>query len=101
MKNTTLLINLDVAYGTDIDKLEKVLSGIEKEVLEIPNVKGKYSLLGISEFSSSSIKYLVSIETLPNRHYQIRRDYLKLIYREFNKNNIEIPYNKLDVNIKK
>ncbi len=101
IKNTTLLINLDVAYGTDIDKLEKVLKNIEKEVLEIPNVKGNYSLLGISEFSSSSIKYLVSIETLPNKHYQIRRDYLKIIYREFNKNNIEIPYNKLDVNIRK
>lgn len=101
MKDTNLLINLDVAYGTDIDKLEKVLKGIEDEVLALPNVKDKYSLLGISEFSSSSIKYLVSIETKPNCHYQIRRDYLKIIYREFNKNGIEIPYNKLDVNIKK
>lgn len=101
IKNTTLLINLDVAYGTDIDKLESILKGIENEVLNISNVKGNYSLLGISEFSSSSIKYLVSLDTLPNRHYQIRRDYLKIIYREFNKNGIEIPYNKLDVNIKK
>lgn len=101
MKNTSLLINLDVAYGTDIDKLESVLNSIREEVLKIENVKGNYNLLGISEFSSSSIKYLVSIETLPNRHYQIRRDYLKIIYRVFKENNIEIPYNKLDVNIKK
>lgn len=101
MKNTILLINLDVAYGTDIDKLEKVLESVRDEVLELKDVKDKYSLLGISEFSSSSIKYLVSIETLPNKQYQVRRDYLKIIYREFNKNNIEIPYTKLDVNIKK
>ncbi len=101
MRNTTLLINLDVAYGTDIDKLEKVLKSIEKEVLELKNVKGNYCLLGISEFSSSSVKYLVSMETIANQQYQIKRDYLKIIYRVFNENNIEIPYNKLDVNIKK
>jgi len=98
--NTVVVINLDVAYDTDIDKLEKVLKNLEDDVKKLANVVGEYKLLGINEFSSSSIKYVVSIECKAESHYQIKRDYFKLVKNAFNKNNIEIPYNKLDVNIR-
>ena len=98
--NTNLVITLDVSYDTDIDKLEKVLKELEEEVLKLENVTGKYNLLGINEFSSSSIKYLVSIECKANCQYQIKRDYFKMIKDVFDKNKIEIPYNKLDINIR-
>ena len=98
--NYSLLINLDVAYDTDIDKLEKVLEGLRDDVLKMENVIGNYNLLGINEFSSSSVKYLVSIECKANCQYQIKRDYFKLVKKSFDKNKIEIPYNKLDVNVR-
>lgn len=98
--NNNLLINLDVSYDTDIDKLEKVLEELKEEVQKMENVVGDYKLLGINEFSSSSIKYLVSIECKANCQYQIKRDYFKLVRNAFNKNKIEIPYNKLDVNVR-
>lgn len=98
--NTTVVMTLDVAYTTDIDKLEKVLKDLEEDVKKLENVVGAYKLLGINEFSSSSIKYLVSIECKAECHYQIKRDYFKLVKNAFNKNNIEIPYNKLDINIR-
>ena len=97
--NYTLYINLDVAYNTDIDKLEKVLEDLRDDVLKMENVN-KYGLLGVNEFSSSSIKYLVSIECKANCQYQIKRDYFKLVKKNFDKNKIEIPYNKLDVNVR-
>ena len=100
MGNTNLLINLDVSYDTDIDKLEGVLKSLEEDVKKIDNVVGNYSLLGINEFASSSIKYLVSIECKANCQYQIKRDYFKLVKKAFDKNKIEIPYNKLDVNVR-
>lgn len=100
MNNTTLLITLDVAYDTNIELLESTLKDMEKDVLKIDNVIANYKLLGISDFSSSSIKYLVSIDCLPEKHYQVKRDYYKLIKKYFDKANIEIPYNKLDVNIR-
>ena len=83
-----------------INKLEKVLKELEEDVLKMNNVVGNYSLLGINEFSSSSIKYLVSIECKANCQYQIKRDYFKLIKNAFDKNNINIPYNKLDINVR-
>lgn len=98
--NTNLLINLDVSYDTDIDKLEDVLKSLEKDVKKLDNVVGNYSLLGVNEFASSSIKYLVSIECKANCQYQIKRDYFKLVKKAFDKNKIEIPYNKLDVNVR-
>ena len=100
MGNTNLLINLDVSYDTDIDKLEDVLKSLEEDVKKIDNVVGKYSLLGVNEFASSSIKYLVSIECKANCQYQIKRDYFKLVKKTFDKNKIEIPYNKLDINVR-
>ena len=45
-------------------------------------------------------KYLISIECKANCQYQIKRDYFKLVRNAFNKNKIEIPYNKLDVNVR-
>ena len=98
--NNNLVITLDVAYDTDIDKLEKVLKELEEDVLKMENVVGNYNLLGINEFSTSSIKYLVSVECKANCQYQIKRDYFKLVKRVFDKNKIEIPYNKIDVNIR-
>ena len=64
------------------------------------NTTGTYNLLGVNEFSSSSIKYLVSIVCKPNCQYQIKRDYLKLIKKTFEKNNIEIPYNTVNINVR-
>lgn len=100
MANTTLTINLDVDYNTDIDKLEKVLNSLKDDVLKMDNVVGNYNLLGINEFSTSSIKYVISIECKPNCQYQIKRDYFKLVRDAFNKAGIEIPYNKLDINVR-
>ena len=98
--NSVLLINLDVSYDTDIDKLEKVLKDMEEEVLKFENVVGNYKLLGVNEFSSSSIKYLVSLECKANCQYQIKRDYFKLVKKSFDKNKIEMSYNKLDVRVR-
>ena len=100
MNDAVLLINIDVAYDTDIDKLEKVLKEMEEEVLKIDGVVGKYKLLGINEFASSSIKYLVSFNSKYDKQYQVKRDFNMLIKRYFEKAHIEIPYSKVDVYIR-
>ena len=97
---STNFIKLDVSYNTDIDKLEKVLNELTDEVLKIKNVIN-YQTLGIEDFSSSSIKYTVLLECKPETQYQVKRDFYKLIQNAFNKNNIEIPYNQLDVYLRR
>lgn len=100
MFNTMHYINIDVSYDTDIDLLEKVLTDMTKDVEKIDGYIGNYKLLGIQEYASSSIKYMVQIECMVNKRLQVRRDFNKLIRIYFNKHNIEIPYTKVDVNIR-
>ena len=100
MHDATLLINIDVSYDTNIGKLEKTLKAMEEDVLKINGVIGNYELLGINEFSTSSIKYLVSFKCKYNLQLQARRDFNKLIKQYFDKYNIEIPYSKVDVYIR-
>ena len=100
MHDATLLINIDVAYTTNIEKLEKTLKEMEEEVLKINGVVGNYQLLGINEFSTSSIKYLVSFNCKYNAQLQAKRDFNMLIRKYFEKYHIEIPYSKVDVYIR-
>ena len=100
MNNTTHYINVDVAYDTDIEKLEKCLKEMEPEVEKIEGDAGNYKLLGIQEFASSSIKYMVMLECKNSLRFQVKRDFNMILKRYFDKYKIEIPYTKVDVNIR-
>lgn len=100
INNTTHYINIDVAYDTDIDLLEKTLNEMKEEVEAIDGYVGNYKLLGIQEFAASSIKYMVMLECKNNVRFQVKRDFNIILKRHLNKAKIEIPYTKIDVNIK-
>ena len=100
MNNTTHYINIDVAYDTDIGKLEKCVNEMTSEVEKIEGYVGNYKLLGIGEFASSSIKYMVTLECKTNLRFQVKRDFNMILKRYLDKYKIEIPYTKVDVNIR-
>lgn len=95
-----LFIKLNVAYDTDIDKLEKVLESLRGDILKIENVKG-YNLLGVDELGDSSIVYLVDITCKAATGAPIKRKVLRLVKDKFDKEGINIPYTTVDVNIRK
>ena len=101
MALTKLLVDIPVSYTTDIDKLENVLEKIKPEIKKIDNVKNDIELLGVTQMAESAIIYRIAIDCLPYTHFAIKRNVLKLVKQTLDKNNIEIPYNKLDVFIKK
>lgn len=100
MNNTVHYINIDVSYDTDIDKLEKTLMEMANEVEKIDGYVGGYKLMGIQEFAASSIKYMVMLECKTNMRFQVKRDFNMILKRHLDKANIEIPYTKVDVNIR-
>ncbi len=100
MANADLFLKLNVAYNTDLDKLEKVLEGLEKDILNIENVT-EYKLLGVDEFSDSSIVYMVDISCKAMTMLGIKRKVLRLVKDAFDKEGISIPYTTVDVNIRK
>lgn len=100
LANADLFLKLDVAYNTDIDKLEKTLESLRKDIMKIDNVID-YELLGIDEFSSSSIVYIVDIKCKAMTTLGVKRKTLRLVKDAFDKENISIPYTTIDVNIRK
>ena len=98
--NANLYINIDVAYDTKIDVLEKALNEMKNEIEQIDGYVSDYKLLGIQEFASSSIKYMVMLTCKYNLQYQVKRDFNMILKRYFDKYKIEIPYTKIDVNIR-
>ena len=100
LASADLFLKLNVAYDTDIDKLEKVLDGLKDDILKIENVTD-YQLLGVDEFSDSSIVYMVDISCKAMTTLGVKRKTLKLVKEAFDKAHISIPYTTIDVNIRK
>lgn len=100
MANADLFLKLNVAYNTDIDKLEKVLNSLKKDILNIENVTD-YQLLGVDEFSESSIVYMVDISCKAMTTLGVKRKVLRLVKDAFDKEGISIPYTTVDINIRK
>lgn len=95
-----LFIKLNVAYNTDIDRLEKILESLRDDILKIENVKN-YSLLGVDELGSSSIVYMLDITCKAMTGAGIKRKVLRLVKEKFDEEGINIPYTTVDINIRK
>lgn len=91
---------VNVAYKTDPAQLEQILLGI---VNRIPLVlKEPRAQVRFIEYAASSLNFELIVWV---RHYDDRHPVMDMIYREifiqFRKENIEIPYNQMEIRIKK
>ena len=100
LNNSKVLIKIPVSYDIKLEKLEKVFNNI-KVIIEEEKDVYSMDLLGIDEFCDSSINYAIILECVPLTHHALRRKLLGLIKKEFDMNNIVIPYNQIDVHIEK
>lgn len=96
--NSVAIIDVPVSYEEDLEKLNKIFSKIINKIdKEIKEVKEKAQLLGINNFADSAIIYRISVETQPAEQISVERQIRKIIIEEFNKEEISIPYNKIEV----
>lgn len=94
-----VLINIPLPYEITVERAEEVIKDIINLINQNTSVK-ECNYLGVNELASSSINYLLKIETDANIKLQVKRDALRTILLELEKNNISIPYNQIDVHIK-
>lgn len=100
LSDADLFIKLNVAYDTDMAKLEDVLLDMKDDIIKIDNVRD-YSLLGIDELGDSSIVYMVDVKCKAMSGASIKRKILRMVKDRFDKEGINIPYTTVDINIKK
>lgn len=92
-------LNLSVAYEEKIENVEKVIkNNILPNIEKIENVMSNSTeYLGISALDSSDVKYLIQFKCGRETQWQTKRDALRIIKSEFDKHNIKIPYQQLEV----
>lgn len=87
------VVDVSVAYESDLKKVEKVLTDFCKKVPnEIPEIKGEATLLGIQELADSGIVFRLTAPASCENFMSVERKMRMLIKLEFDKNKISIPY---------
>lgn len=92
-------IFIPMPYEVKVDKAEKVISEMEKDIVKDERVHS-YLYKGVNNFNDSNIEYMINVKCNPKDKLQLRRDILRLILVTLNKNKIEIPYQQIDIHNK-
>ena len=95
------LINIDIPlpYDLELKTSEKVINEIVNTIKEKKDIQN-CEYRGINDLADSSIKYQIKVYTDPIKKVQVRRDCLTCIVRILENNNIQVPYNQIDVHQK-
>lgn len=94
MYNTNLMVDIDVAYESDIKKVKDVLDKLCESFKAEHDLKD-IKCNGIQELASSSIKFRITVTCKFLEQFDLGRFLKKEIINTFKKNNITIPYNQV------
>ncbi len=96
-KTSNLIIDIPTAYEENTAKVEKTIEKIISLAKKIEGVEDDSTYLGIGALDNSSVNYQIKIHCRQDLKWQVKRDVLKIIKLEYEKNNIKIPYPQLEV----
>ena len=93
-----IYLRVPTAYEASEEKVKKVLLSVLEKLGKLADVDGKEcNYLGIDDLGDSAVKYLITIKCKQGSEYRVRRAALTLIKEAYDKNNIKIPYNQIEV----
>lgn len=96
--NSLAIVDVGISYENNEEEIEKVFDKLFKRLNgNIPNATNNLELLGVNELSASSVIYRVAVETEPTQQFAVERYLRKEIKKEFDKANIKIPYQQIEV----
>lgn len=97
-------LNVGVAYNSDLDKVEKVINDVGKELAKDKDWKDKIveppKVLRVDNLGDSSIEFKITGETERMAQWSVTGELRKRLKKAFDKNDIEIPFPQRDVHIR-
>lgn len=91
-----LYLGIGLSYDNETGKIDTILSEVAEQLKEIREIKNaKY--LGLSEFGDSAIQYKFQIICKPENRYKATIEFNKILKKQLDMNNIEIPYPQVTV----
>ncbi len=97
--SNNIYINIPMPYELSVENAENVIAKQIKLIEKLDDVNA-CSYLGVNDFADSSVKYQIKVECNPVHKLQVRRDTLRCILVELEKNKINIPYTQIDIHQK-
>jgi small conductance mechanosensitive channel len=93
-----LEITFDVSYSSDFRKVQQLIfETVEKNALALDSPDKPF--IRLSEHSSSSLKIILRVWVKSEDYWDLKFDLLADIKEAFDRENIQIPFNQLDVHI--
>ena len=96
-KSSNVFITVPTAYEVTEDKVKNALNDAIKEIIKTTDADDQSEYLGIDEFSSSSINYIIKIHCPQDKRIPTKRAALSIIKRVYDEQKIKIPYNQIEV----
>jgi len=92
-----MLVDVDVAYETDVDRALELLADIVARFEERDDVRERLvgepmEVVGVQALGESSISIRITAKTLPGQHWALGRLFRQVVKRELESAGIEIPY---------
>lgn len=96
--NSLAIVDIGVSYESNNEKVEETIYKMFKRLSgKIKFATKEPELWGINELADSSVIYRIAVETEPMQHFAVERFLKKEIKKEFDKENIKIPYKQIEV----
>lgn len=96
--NPNLIIDIPIPYEIEQKQADKILEKITKRIeKDITTLKGNVELWGLNEFKDSSISYRLFIPVQVEKQFETKRKVNRIIKEEYDKENISVPYNIIEV----
>lgn len=97
-KRAVIYVKIPTAYEANSKIVEKSINKVVEKIKKYDYVdKEETMFLGIDQLDSSSVNYLVKIKCDQGKQFSLKREFLLLIKETYEKDNIKIPYNQLEV----
>lgn len=92
------IVDVDVAYESDFDKVEKTLQEIAANLnKKLKGTVNEVTVLGVEKLDSSSVTYRIMVNTEPLEQFSVQRQIRKEVLIALNKSQIKIPYTQIEV----
>ena len=95
-------ITIDVEYGTSAEHTKEILAEIiagEKRILNVSTGAPADPVIALSNMAASSVQFVIKVWVKSSEYWPTNYDLLETIYKTLPENDIQFPFQKLDVTL--
>lgn len=90
-----------IGYTDDIDKARDIIKSILDKDNRVLNSAGRETFIAVSELADSSVNFVVRAWVEAGDYWGVNFDTIEAVKKQFDANNISIPYPQMDVHVDK